>query len=78
MRAEAAQGDQRRLLAIERSHHECEGKPKGKPCSFVAWSHALEAQLEIREREDDPDRPIVLCPACQVRHDKYHARRKAS
>lgn len=77
-RAEIAGADQRRLLAIERAHHECQGRPKGKPCTFVAWSHALEAQLEIREREDDPNRPLVLCLDCQRWFDKYHARKKAS
>ena len=28
--------ERRRRVAIERSHHECEGRPKGKPCGFVA------------------------------------------
>lgn len=79
-RLEVAGADaaRRRQVAIERAHHECQGRPKGKPCTFVAWSHALESQLEIREREDDPNRPLVLCLDCQRWFDKYHARKKAS
>lgn len=59
----------RRQTAIEREDHRCES------CGWLAWSFTREAQLEIREREGEPDRPHAFCPGCAARHDEKTARR---
>jgi hypothetical protein len=59
----------RRKSAIARHYGECQGKVKGRNCYFVAWTPALEAELDLRERDEDPVNPLLLCSDCQARFD---------
>jgi hypothetical protein len=56
-------GADARQIAIERTNHECE------KCGWLAWSNARATELELRERKDEPGRPLVLCPSCTAKHD---------
>jgi Zn finger protein HypA/HybF involved in hydrogenase expression len=67
---ETAEHRDRRRIAIERVEHECEA------CGWLAWSRTREAELQLRERETEPDRPRVLCPRCAGKYDA-RKRRKA-
>jgi hypothetical protein len=60
----------RRKIALERAANECDG------CDFVAWSYKLADQLQLRERDDEPDRPHVFCEFCAKRHDERSAKRR--
>jgi hypothetical protein len=56
-------GADARQIASERINHECE------KCGWLAWSSAQAHELELREREDEPGRPLVLCPSCAAKDD---------
>jgi hypothetical protein len=68
--ANADRASNARQRALLRVGNECEGRR----CGFVGWNRALETQLQIREREGDPESPCgsmcrLLCsvgPAASV------------
>jgi hypothetical protein len=66
----------RRSGRFGRARNECES------CGWLAWSNARAEELELRERDDDPGHPRVLCPLSAKKYDaklaKRSERRRAS
>ena len=55
---------------------------ESESCGWLAWSNAKPKELELRERDDDPGHPRVLCPLSAKKYDaklaKRSERRRAS
>ena len=42
---------------------------ESESCGWLAWSNARAEELELRERDDDPGHPRVLCPLSAKKYD---------
>lgn len=62
----------RRQKAIERAGDACER------CGWLAWSVPRQEELQLRDREGEPDRPHILCPDCTAKYDAKAAKRRVA
>jgi hypothetical protein len=48
---------------------------ESESCGWLAWPNARAEELELRERDDDPGHPRVLCPLSAKKYDAKLAKR---
>lgn len=69
-----------RARLIERAEFKCEGRGKRGPCTFLAWSTKLYAQLVLRPKlafgsNQPPEGDWVFCPSCSEAYDRKQRQR---